>query len=1090
MFQIESGFVPVQYYTQSDPYYYTVDNRPLQNLATNDSVLASGVDVATSLLASQITITPAGSGVYEVSTTESTNRILTISGPATGVVLNLPPSTQSWIIVNNLSDLLTVSISGITGGVNLSPGENSEVFYDGTELFQILKMSTTDITMFSGQIVDLVTPNRNNSVIVLTGTLTAPCTAVFPSGSATSWIVSNKTNETVAISYSGSSSFTNLESGYIATFYTDGTNMVGNVPAGLDQANTFSRPQVFSGTIDVLGTDNETPFAQYSDFLSDFIIEGLSVVVPSPASLTASISTGAAVVLGQRTVVNSIPNASNVYAASSDTYVSLSQSGIVAYTSVSNGSAAPAAPANAINLLKVVTDSILSPTPTLTAANSGTLASGTYQGALVAYDATGYGAVGTSVSVTVSASGSIEFSWVNPLNETSMDIYVTPEGSTTLGLVASGVTGTSYTYTGSVTPGAAPPTTATSNAIQRVSNLMPELNERSAMVVTPEMFGGTDYTAFNAASDWLWENNYGGQIYVSKRYVLGAGNVNLAPNVSIVGCLHGAGDIGYLNGITTAELFNLPSCLIIEPDYTINVGIGGSVAQCYLLSSTAAVGSGIYNGNALTSIQTATGDYTNSGSPAVQNVLALGFNNLWYSEYTQRVRIKEVNLDCFNGISINHSHDICLLQDIHGFPFLTNTELRGTLVTINGGSSSWHQVYRCSSVYWYTTIAIIDSGEITIANCGSDGAFVGAAGAGVSFVVSGSQYTTRFINCRSTASVVLSVDVTGTSESNPAVIINGLDIWGPTGNGIFDIADGYVEGSYISILNSRADFGTISSPGFLKLRNSNITSAIATIPNKDLFELESYGSLKSDITFAGTTLALANNAYGRAVTVNSANAVITLPTFKGVSGQLIYFYSANGTPYSVVSQSDQFIFCPSIGLNSITGPITLEVTSGQDVLLMSRGNGEFDVIGGGVLGAQALKPNGIYQSSLLSVSSTTTAGDITASAAQLVGGYLADGATQTAAFTVTTDTAVNILAALPNAVVGTAFKWRFINNDQSTTGYAGTLAAGTGVTIGTVLPNPAVPKGGYADYVFTFTAIGSSPTLTVECVGGNGSGLL
>jgi hypothetical protein len=132
----------------------------------------------------------------------------------------------------------------------------------------------------------------------------------------------------------------------------------------------------------------------------------------------------------------------------------------------------------------------------------------------------------------------------------------------------------------------------------------------------------------------------------------------------------------------------------------------------------------------------------------------------------------------------------------------------------------------------------------------------------------------------------------------------------------------------------------------------------------------------------------------------------------------------------------------------------------------------------------------LYQSSQINVSSTTTSGAITATAAQLAGQYLADGATQTAAFTVTTDTAVNILAAMPNAAVGTSFKFRFINNDQSSTGYAGTLAGGTGVTVGTILPNPAVPKGGYEDYVFTFTAIGSSPALTVEAVGGSSAALL
>jgi len=186
-------------------------------------------------------------------------------------------------------------------------------------------------------------------------------------------------------------------------------------------------------------------------------------------------------------------------------------------------------------------------------------------------------------------------------------------------------------------------------------------------------------------------------------------------------------------------------------------------------------------------------------------------------------------------------------------------------------------------------------------------------------------------------------------------------------------------------------------------------------------------------------------------------------------------------------------------IGTLTG-IPLQIDSVNSPVISNQDNGygafEFTMpltipkatfSGDAIIWGQA---DSLYQSSLLSISSTTTAGAITATASQLAGQYLADGATQTAAFTATTDTAANILAAMPNAVVGTAFKWRFINNDQSATGYAGTLAGGTGVTVGTILPNPAVPKGGYADYVFTFTAIGSAPTLTVEAVGGNSAALL
>jgi len=364
------------------------------------------------------------------------------------------------------------------------------------------------------------------------------------------------------------------------------------------------------------GTDNETPFLQAADLFTPWVVNGLLTPVPSPASLTGDLSPGVAYVSGQRIVGPS--SVTDTFSGSSDTYVDLNYNGLLTYTAVANGAASPSLAPNSLRLEKVVTSPILSPTPTLTAGTSGTLASGTYQGALVAFDATGYGVASTAVSIAVTASGSIDFAWANPQNETSMGIYVTADGSTTLGLVASGVTGTTYTYTGAVAPGTAPPTVATSNAIQSVDQLAPL------------------------------------------------------------------------------------------------------------------------------------------------------------------------------------------------YPSLAVSSLAVTKLTLSG----------------------------------------------------------------------------------------------------------------------------------------------------------------------------------------------------------------------------------------------------------------------------------------LVVSSTTTAGNITATAAQLAGQYLADGATQTAAFTVTTDTAVNILAAMPNAAVGTAFKWRFINNDQSSTGYAGTLAGGAGVTVGTTLPNPAVGQGNWEDYIFTFTAVGATPTITVEAVGGSSLGLL
>lgn len=125
----------------------------------------------------------------------------------------------------------------------------------------------------------------------------------------------------------------------------------------MEQPNTWADAQTFDGTINQTpgaGTNNQSPFLQASDMVSDYIVSGINPVVPSPASLVMTIPAGTAFVLGQRTLLQAA--VTDTYPASSDTYFSMTNTGQVAYTSVANGAAAPAAPANAINLLKVVTD--------------------------------------------------------------------------------------------------------------------------------------------------------------------------------------------------------------------------------------------------------------------------------------------------------------------------------------------------------------------------------------------------------------------------------------------------------------------------------------------------------------------------------------------------------------------------------------------------------------------------------------------------------------------------------------------------------------------------------------------------------------
>jgi hypothetical protein len=101
----------------------------------------------------------------------------------------------------------------------------------------------------------------------------------------------------------------------------------------------------------------------------------------------------------------------------------------------------------------------------------------------------------------------------------------------------------------------------------------------------------------------------------------------------------------------------------------------------------------------------------------------------------------------------------------------------------------------------------------------------------------------------------------------------------------------------------------------------------------------------------------------------------------------------------------------------------------------------------------------------------TTVGAGTITGAGIAGGMsLRSG--PTAAFTDTTDTAANIIAALPNATIGQSWDWTY----ENTTNFLATLAGGTGVTIS---GNTLVPQNSWAEFLVTYTA---ANTITLQCV--------
>lgn len=104
-----------------------------------------------------------------------------------------------------------------------------------------------------------------------------------------------------------------------------------------------------------------------------------------------------------------------------------------------------------------------------------------------------------------------------------------------------------------------------------------------------------------------------------------------------------------------------------------------------------------------------------------------------------------------------------------------------------------------------------------------------------------------------------------------------------------------------------------------------------------------------------TNQVLANTVYGQAAHV-ADGIMLTLPASNGVVGECIYFYGKGTGSYSITNNPGQFIYSPSIGMSVTTGTTTLTVLNGGTAVLMSRGDGEFDVIGGSVLITNAINP--------------------------------------------------------------------------------------------------------------------------------------
>ena len=147
----------------------------------------------------------------------------------------------------------------------------------------------------------------------------------------------------------------------------------------------------------------------------------------------------------------------------------------------------------------------------------------------------------------------------------------------------------------------------------------------------------------------------------------------------------------------------------------------------------------------------------------------------------------------------------------------------------------------------------------------------------------------------------------------------------------------------------------------------------------------------------------------------------------------------------------------------VVGP----VTQGHAAMWGVTGNvGDTSVVDGG--------PAAAYYADSNAAAHVLTAAELTGAFASVV---LALTGALAAAANATTDTAANIVAALPSPSVGTTYTLRVIN--ESSGAFAWTIVGGAGVT---VTGTASIAQNTWRDFIVTVTAV-ATPAVSLQNVG-------
>lgn len=229
-----------------------------------------------------------------------------------------------------------------------------------------------------------------------------------------------------------------------------------------------------------------------------------------------------------------------------------------------------------------------------------------------------------------------------------------------------------------------------------------------------------DTAAIQNALNYI-SSNGGGTVYLvqGKRYLIDSANLVILPRCGLDGRLAlGGTEKNY--GSNIKDFSNLPTCLVINPSYTIQIQDSGfirgmNIARKGITDSSVSLRAGLdnvkaYSGTAITIV----GD-----DACVEEVFIIGFTTAYSAAQVQRCIVFNVKGDNTNQFYFNNIPDTAKVLNTHSWNFMTgNQSYTLTNFTVNSVTSGTGGVCRLSLA---TTTPFVTGDLVNISTGDSNG---------------------------------------------------------------------------------------------------------------------------------------------------------------------------------------------------------------------------------------------------------------------------------------------------------------------------------------------------------------------------------